>query len=330
MKLRKISFFKRLYLAITDFRMYPFVRNERLTTAIGYFFKLVILMSLVIGAFFAINLFKELPTVISLSDRMLPEFIITNGILDANENLSREINKDWYLVVNDEVSYQELDTITFEETEEHDFYVVVLTDATTIGMRTTEGVYELGGIIYESNMNFTKSEMLIALEQFHESSISKLALWGVASLGIFIVLLIVRLWTLVMYIMSIFIINIIFGVRLKWQDYCKVAIYISTLPTILETIAIVVVGGISESINFITVLISCVYIFYALRALRLDSFILTGTGKTAEEKIKNALARAQEELEKQLEELEKQDVEEKKKENKLSKKEEEKEDEEKK
>ena len=322
MKFGKVSFFKRLYLAIADFRLYPYSRKEKLTTAVGYFLKLIILMSIIIAAFFTTNVFEELPMVISISDRMLPDFNVVNGVFDAKENTTREINDDWYLIVNDEISYKELNTITFEENQKHDFYVFVLADATTIGMLTEDGIAELGGFIYEPNMSFTKTQMLTFLEDFYESSAGKITVWVVSSMVAVIVLLIVRLWTLVMYIMSIFIINIMFGVHLKWQDYCKVAIYVSTLPILLETLAIVTVGGSSESINFVIVAISCVYIFYALRALKLDSFIIDGTGKTAEEKLKNALAHAQKELEKQLAELEKEEAKEKKNERKLSKEEE--------
>lgn len=324
MKLGKVSFFKRVFLAISDFRLYPYSRKEKITTAVGYFLKLIVLMSIIIAAFFTSSVFEELPMVISICDRMLPEFNVVNGVFDSAENTTREINDDWYLIVNDEVSYKELDKIAFEENQNHDFYVFVLSDATTIGIRTEEGLGELGGFIYESNMSFTKTQMLTFMEDFYESSSGKITVWIVSSIVAAIVLLIVRLWTLVMYIISTFIINVMFGVHLKWQDYCKVAIYVSTLPILLETLAIITVGSVSESINFIIVAISCVYIFYALRALKLDSFIIDGTGKTAEEKLKSALAHAQKELEKQLAELEKEESKEKKKvpENKLTKEEE--------
>lgn len=308
MKIEKVSFFKRLYLAIADFRLYPFAKSEKLTVAIGYFLKLIILMSIIIGACFTTNVFEELPAAISIADRTLPEFTLNNGVLDSAENITRKINDDWHLIVNDEVNYKELNTLTFDEDEEFDFYAIVLSDATTIAFRTADGIVELGGILYESNMNFTKAEMIATLGQFYESPSSKLVFWGITSLGVIVILLIARLWTLIMYIMSIFIINIMFGVRLKWQDYFKISIYVSTLPVILETLAIITVGNISESINFIIVLISCVYIFYALRALKLDSFINYGTGKNAEEKIKNALVHAQKELERQLAELEKEEL----------------------
>ena len=129
-----------------------------------------------------------------------------------------------------------------------------------------------------------------------------------------------------MYILSIYIINIIFRLRLKWQNYIKIAIYVSTLPFLLEMIALIVVGSISESVNFISMLVSCVYIFYALRALKLDSVIVATTGNTTEERIRNALEHAQQELERQLEEIEKEEKEkaERKKEEKEQKEAEEK------
>ena len=192
MKIEKVSFFKRLYLAIADFRLYPFTKTEKLTVAIGYFFKLIILMSIIIGARFTTNVFEELPSVISIADRILPEFTLNNGVLDSVENITRKINDDWYLIVNDEVNYKELNTLTFDENEEYDFYAIVLSDATTIAFRTDDGIIEVGGILYESNMNFSKSEMIVTLGQFYESSSSKLVFWAIASLGVIMILLVAK------------------------------------------------------------------------------------------------------------------------------------------
>lgn len=315
-----------MYLAMTDFRMYPYVQKERLKTAIGYFLKLVLFMSVLVGAFFTSSIFKELPTLIGVCDRTLPDFTIRDGKLEVEENLEREINREWYLVVNDEVDYTNLESYTFEEEKEHSYYLFVLSDTLLVAMRSEGELYEMGGIVYEKEMNLTKTEAINTLENFYGATSSRLMVWLASSFGSFLSLLLLRLWTLVMYILSIYIINIIFRLRLKWQNYIKIAIYVSTLPFLLEMIALIVVGGISESVNFISMLVSCVYIFYALRALKLDSVIVATTGNTTEEKIRNALEHAQQELERQLEEIEKEEKEkaERKKEEKEQKEAEEK------
>lgn len=311
MKLGKVNFFKRVYLAITDFRMYPFIQKEKLGTAIGYFFKLILVLTLVMGAFFTNYLYKEIPDFISVCQKNMPDFSIVNGILETNENVEQEWNEDCFLVVRDDISYANLKTLTFQEEKEHAYYWIVLSDATTIGIRTEEGILELGVIPYEEDMNFTKAQLIDIIQNWQDFLLGRIAIWGAISFSLFLAFILVRIWTLIMYMISTAIINFVFGLNLKWKDYLKIAIYACTLPFILETIAIIVVGSVSQTISFITILISCVYIFYALRALKLDSFIIGGTGKSSEEKIKNALLHAQQELEKQLEELEKNEIEKK-------------------
>lgn len=305
MKLGKINFFKRIYLAITDFRMYPYALKEKLSTAIGYFFKFLILISVIIAAFTTSNLFKELPSLLDTFERNIPEFNLVNGKLQVEENRQQELNENTYLVVNSEKVYNKINELVIEEENIYDYYVLVLSDATVVGIGTEEGVMELGRIQYEPTMNLSKEELVNDWKIFNESNWSKVLVWISITFGMFFALFMIKIWNMLMYIISAYIINIMFGLKLKITEYLKVVIYASTLPSILSVVALLVVGNVSEAVNFISVLVSCVYIFYALRAIKLDSLILGGSGKNAEEKIKNALAHAQEELEKQLEELEK-------------------------
>ena len=182
--------------------------------------------------------------------------------------------------------------------------LVMLSDASVLGYKLDDAIHEIGRIEYE-NLTFNKEQLSNEWNMLNNSAVSKLIVWGFVSVGVLAILVIVKLWTLVMYLISTYIINFMFGLKLRFTDYLKIVIYASTLPIILEVIALICVGNVSESVNFISVLVSCVYIFYALRAIKIDSLILGGSGKTAEEKIKSALEHAQKELEKQLEEIEK-------------------------
>ena len=105
--------------------------------------------------------------------------------------------------------------------------------------------------------------------------------------------------------------NVVFMIKLRFRDKLKIAIYISSLPILLETMAFIIAGKLPEVANFINSLISMFYAFYALRAIKLDNILSTVIGNTPEEKIKNAIINAQNELKEQIKELE----EEKKKKN---------------
>lgn len=313
MKLGKINFFKRIYLAITDFRMYPYAQKEKLSTAIGYFTKLLVLIAIVIGAFVTSNFFKDSPILLGVYNENMPNFIVKNGTLETEEIIEKELNSNTYLFLNNDYSYSELNKITISEEGSYNLYVLMLSDASVLGYRLENGIHELGRIEYE-NLTFTKEQLANEWEMLNNSAISKLVVWFFVSIGVLVVLAIVKLWTLVMYLISTCVINFMFGLKLRFTDYLKIVVYASTLPIILEVIALIFVGNVSESVNFISVSVSCVYIFYALRAIKIDSLILGGSGKTAEEKIKSALEHAQKELEKQLEEIEKKEESERNKE----------------
>lgn len=313
MKLGKINFFKRIYLAITDFRMYPYAQKEKSSTAIGYFTKLLVLIAIVIGAFVTSNFFKDSPILLGVYNENMPNFIVKNGTLETEEIIEKELNSNTYLFLNNDYSYSELNKIKISEEGSYNLYVLMLSDASVLGYRLENGIHELGRIEYE-NLTFTKEQLANEWEMLNNSAISKLVVWFFVSIGVLVVLAIVKLWTLVMYLISTCVINFMFGLKLRFTDYLKIVVYASTLPIILEVIALIFVGNVSESVNFISVSVSCVYIFYALRAIKIDSLILGGSGKTAEEKIKSALEHAQKELEKQLEEIEKKEESERNKE----------------
>lgn len=304
MKLGKINFFKRMYLAIADFRMYPYAQKEKLIIAIGYFTKLLLLASIVIGAFVTSKFFNESPILLNMYNENMPNFVVKNGKLETGEIIEKEINADTYLFLNNDYSYSDLNKITISENESYNLYILMLSDASVLGYKLDDAIHEIGRIEYE-NLTFNKEQLSNEWNMLNNSAVSKLIVWGFVSVGVLAILVIVKLWTLVMYLISTYIINFMFGLKLRFTDYLKIVIYASTLPIILEVIALICVGNVSESVNFISVLVSCVYIFYALRAIKIDSLILGGSGKTAEEKIKSALEHAQKELEKQLEEIEK-------------------------
>ena len=70
------------------------------------------------------------------------------------------------------------------------------------------------------------------------------------------------------------IICILTGVHLNFSNYMKIAIYSYTLPLILEVIAICLVGPGKDYTYYATLMLTYVYMIYAVRAIRLDAFIM--------------------------------------------------------
>jgi hypothetical protein len=64
-----------------------------------------------------------------------------------------------------------------------------------------------------------------------------------------------------------------FRTGLKFKDYFKIAFYVSSLPTFLETIAIIKIQTVPELAEFIEILIATIYIYVALRACKLTAIL---------------------------------------------------------
>ena len=108
-KKEKLNFFEKVFLAITDFRVYPFLlRHEKLSNAILYVITLVLVMSaaLTVNLVSKINVvFEEL---IANYDTIVPEFELENSKLDVHEVISKTLTSKSYLLINTNYSYEQL------------------------------------------------------------------------------------------------------------------------------------------------------------------------------------------------------------------------------
>ena len=247
MKLGKINFFKRIYLAIADFRMYPYAQKEKLSTAIGYFTKLIVLASIIVAAFMTSKFFEELPLLLDMYNKEVPNFAISNGALVNEEMVEKELNKNTYLILNNDYTYNQIKSIKLGD-KSYNYYVLMLSDSTILGMGYENGIYELARFDYEK-LSFDKQLVANEWQSFNESLLSKIIIWICFSIAMIIVLAIIRLWSLIMYLISTYIINFMFGLKLKFSEYLKIVTYTSTLPIILEVIALILVGNVSESVK---------------------------------------------------------------------------------
>ncbi len=304
MKKENINFFKRIWLAISDFRLYPFVQGEKLKVAIGYFIGLLLVMAVILGGKFTMQTVDGVATFLSRYDREVPEFVVENGVFKTSQNQIIKIKEDLELVIRADKSYKQLETMLFDEQEADGYSAYLLADGMAFCLKTEEGVVNLGNLVYTKDTNFSKQTMYHFLADFTNSSWNRIGLWGMVTIFIFLALLMIRVWNLLMYMIIIATINLIFGVPLKYKNYLCIAIYISTLPILLEVMAILLVGSLSGTASIISILLAVVYIFYALRALKLDFIIKMGNSKVPQERMEQILKEAQKDLEKQLNEEE--------------------------
>ena len=264
----KLGFIERIYLAITDFRMYPYVIKEKYRTALGYFLGFVFLVAIILS----VNAYVKTSTWVKyfVEDyyKNVSEFSIDNNMLETEENMDFDFLK---------VKIYTDDTKSFDESElerldlkNYRFSILGYKDKCIIGSNS------LGYMAFTyENVKTNRDGVFSIINQYKNDNAVKFGLLIGLFCSIFILYFITKfVFALFTTIMLLFL-GMIFRTKYKFIDYMKVAFYVMTLPTITEIIALIVIGELNEYANITYYLLSYVYMFYAIRALKLDNIILS-------------------------------------------------------
>ncbi len=263
------------------------------------------LFSFVIAIQSTAELFDAIPEYAETIDKKMPNFEIVHGTFKSNEDFSYELSKKIFVSYRSGDDDTKSSEIISETNRKYDTYLVIKEKSIDVYIKdASNNVSKFGQLIFSEFNDITKSTFISYWKEFAESYLTRLGILTIFTVMIFIVYGIYRVWTLIFYCFSVFFINVIFMNKFKHRDYLKIAIYVSTLPILLEMIAFIISQNLPEAANFINMIIALIYTYYALKAIKLDSILLTAVGDTPEEKIRNAITQAQEELQRQLDELE--------------------------
>ncbi|MBR6253245.1 MAG: DUF1189 family protein [Clostridia bacterium] len=304
----KVNFFKRIWLSLTDFRIYPFSQKEKTGKAIWFLLRLILLCSFIIAIFMTKSVFDALPGIIAKTSDVLPDFSISNGELITDEQKFTEINSSTYLVFTNKSTSEEIlnliNAVKQDKNANKDYvgYIFVLKDQASYVYDLDGAIYQAVKVDYINEIDTSKDEIINDLTTLEESFVAKLIVLLFFLTVFALITLINRITTILIYFITIWLLNTIFVLKLKFRNYIILVCYVSVLPVILETIAIIVTKQISGPVNLICTLVSFVYMFYGLRAIKIDNILTNGTGKNPLEKLENAIKEAQEEIEEQLKE----------------------------
>ena len=280
---KKLSFLARVISAISDFRIYPFVQREKITLAISYFLKLLLIITLVICVYIFSNIYNIMEKFTLDFNDVFPNFALEKGVLNADERVEYSI-ENGIVILDSNYTAEELKSISDKEVIGYDYNVLISKD----GMN-----------VYITDMLFVTMEFSQIIGDYTKQSFYNNILQPFSNLSVQIYFFVIiycaifGTYTLVkitnvltaMILASIF--NVLFGNRLKFGDIFKIAAYALTLPIIIELIAVIFVGYVSESVILIYQLLLSVYVFYALRAIKLDRIIITATQNGILKKIVN-------------------------------------------
>lgn len=270
---KKVGFFKKMFLAISDFRLYPFVlKTENTWKSFGYFLKLILLITLMVACYYTASVFSGIEGFINNYDEFVTDFTFQNGVLSIEEKQNFELDEDTLVIINTDYSYEEYDAM--EEKNEftrYDARLFVNNDA--ISYETYDG----GTLIFSFDAfecTLNKTSLYNCITLLYGNLANKLIIFATIYIGTFIGYFISKFFEILVIVLLASIICAFFKIKASVRNYFKISFYVVTLPYLLEAISILCVGAIKDYTVVATTLLSYIYLFYAVRAIKLDAFLL--------------------------------------------------------
>ena len=293
-KKEKLGFFKKMFLVMTDFRTYPFlVKHEKFYESFAY----LLMLALVISLLLSLNIFMKfndtLEEVIENYDETIPEFELSETGLNVSKKIGIELKNDVYLLLDTDYTYEEYKTTKeYEKLLKYDTIFFINNDKIITNLNG-EPLYEIkfSNFLYSLN----KDSLLEELINYSKDPIYKIYLFFSMFISVFVFYFITVVFRVIFVALILSIISIFFGIRLNFLNYIKISIYSYTLPLLIELLTICVVGTIKDYARYTIVMLTYVYAIYAMRAIKLDAFIVMFSGK---KNVKHTSSEFEKELEK--------------------------------
>lgn len=266
----KLDFFARIYLAITDFRLYPFVvQREKFINALAYFLCFILLFSAILSAGVTSRAMNWLNNFTCIYNEKVDDFEVKNGELIVAQNMDFEYEKV-RIYANGDLNFGELNENVFKDSE-NIVTVLALKDSISVG---NENVGFVITKYKDVNLDINKAETYESLRFALDSWIFKLSLAIIIFCGVFVAYLITKFLNVIGITLMLLFLGYVFGTKYKFKDYMKAAFYVITLPVITELIALIITGTVSDYAYITYYLLVYVYMYYAIRALKLDNIIM--------------------------------------------------------
>lgn len=277
MKKDRLGFLKKLILVITDFRTYPFlVKHEKFRNSLLYLIKLTLLISLCLTLYVMINFNNTLNFVVENYNDEIPQFELKDGELTVDEKLSERINNSSYLVINTDYSFDEYSkTKEYASLVKYDEVTIVNKDVISIEYVSADLKINFDEMYFDIDKQGLYEELLRLLNDKSDKIILSITLFIVLFISYFTIVL----SKIIMLSLIISIISTFSGIHLNFRNYIKIAIYAYTLPLIFDALATLIVGSGKDYTYYATLMLTYVYIIYAVRAIKLDAFIMLFSGR---------------------------------------------------
>lgn len=270
---KKMGFFRKIILAITDFRFYPHVlKNESTSQSFWHFVAFLMLLTLIISIKVTGLVYDKLDVFLAQYDELVPEFVIDMGILDVDYVGTKEIRNDMIAIIDTSYKFEDcLEASQYEYIEKYDNVLMINSDAISL--------IDAYGTIYQADLSyiggtFTKDSFGIYINMLSTETRVKIFVVYMIFVAMFMMYAIYKFVEVIFFGILALFISALAGIRINYKAQMKIVLYAMTLPYIVEVISILYVGAIKEYTILVSGILAYVYIFYAIRAIKLDMLLM--------------------------------------------------------
>lgn len=266
-KKEKIPFFKRMKDSVINFDKYLDFTEEKVSIAIKYIFKLVLVFSFIVGTVLASSVFYQSKNMIGSLKNEIPEFSVENGILEFKGEDKRIIKNDengYFSIVVDNQGYS-LDEIV--ETNNYQIVIGALKDR--IVLKDTQGLqsiitYKQIGEQYDL-ANANKEELFKTVEEKIASILYPIMV--IIPISLYIVYLLRIFMDIILLSIVAYLLSRIMNLKLKYKSTFNISAYAITLPVILFAIYISINIFTGFTIKYFEVAYNAIAYIYLITAM---------------------------------------------------------------
>ncbi len=271
---KKMGFFQKLKISIFKLEEYNNFLEQKLSSSLGYFALLILILMMMFSAVYTYEYYKELDTGFSYIKNEMPDFNYEDGVLKSENNVEAYDSKyDVKLIINTDEIVPE-DVLNEYQNKTELMRVIALKDEIQVLVDNQTLQFKYTDLeTYLQGMEITNKQSIVDTINSLDFGPMIFAVF----LGIAIASFLQNLFNLFIYTLIIASFGYIASRMAKVKFPIKVliilAIYSVTLPNILYTaymIANLLTGFYIEYFSLFYMLISCVYIFTAIFMIKSD------------------------------------------------------------
>lgn len=275
---KKIGFFKRIFLSIKEFEQYVILASENISVAVKYLLKLMLIFVVVVTCIFMYQFYTYFQESIMYFNENIDEVNFVNGELNIDKGDKKEIINE-----NSVIPYILIDTNANAETTEeyhkklteYESGIIILKDKIIYknGLLSNGLEYKYSDILAKYNITeFNKQDVSNFINKASNFS-SYISILIAMFISLYIIYTVSTIVDVFMLAVLGFIISRIAGMRMRFKATFNIGIYALTLPILLNVVYIIInnlTGFEIKYFSWMYTTISYIYVIVAILLIKTD------------------------------------------------------------